>query len=461
MMEKYTFKLPKTKNNKRKGMNALRLFYTPPEHEDYEMDKRVKFLHITLWVVFVAMLIFGYHNVRENAIKTAQSMFFAAGISLLGLYLNYTRKYYLSAAILTSVVMFVAFFNLYDGISLYDPGITALPVIIIFTGFLFGKKSIIPMTILNIAVVFSLIWFEKAGIINPPTLSDFSRATIISILLVTAAILLRAILDLWENSLGRARASEQKLKEIITEVSKARDNLEINVVERTADLQRANEELEAFAYSVSHDLRAPLRAINGYSKILMEEHSEDLETDIRDLLNKIHENTRKMDSLIDGMLLLSRVGRSELSLQVVEIAQLAEEIYSNIEKDLQDRNVVFQVLHCPGVLADEKLVDILLTNLLSNAIKFTRSRTNTEIEIGSFKKDRKSIYYVRDNGIGFDMQYAKHIFSPFQRYHNQEEYEGTGIGLAIASRIVQRHNGEIWIESQPEQGTSVYFSLGK
>jgi signal transduction histidine kinase len=442
-------------------MSILRALVSPPEAEEYEQDKRIKFLHTTLWVTFTAMIIFGYLNIQADPPLLSRAMFLASGICLIALYLNAIGKFFLAAATLTSVVIFINFYNLYDGISLADPGIAAFPIIIIFSGFLFGKKSIYPIFVINLFSIFLLVYFERTGIIHPPETSSNETVIIISVLLLASAILLRAIMDNWEFTLGRARASEKQLREALEEVSKTRDELEVRVKERTADLQMANEEMEAFAYSVSHDLRAPLRAINGFTSILNDQYAEKMEDEERKYLDLILANSHRMNSLIEDMLLLSKIGRRDLIFEEIDLTVLVEELYANIIETGMEGKIDFSAMDCPIVRADKNLIGILLTNLLSNSIKFSKSQDLPKIEFGCLKEDGKDVCFLRDNGIGFDMKYADKIFNPFQRFHSQEEYEGTGIGLAIAKRIVQRHNGRIWVESELNRGTTIYFFLNK
>jgi len=390
----------------------------------------------------------------------SRAMFITAGICLICIYLNAKKKYFLAASILTTVIILINFYNLYDGLSLHDPGIVAFPIIIIFSSFLFGKKVIYPITVINLASIFLLVYFEKAGVINPPTTTGDVRIINISILLVISAILLRTIMGNWDITLGRARLSEKTIRESLEEVSKIRDELEVRVQERTVDLQMAYEELEAFAYSVSHDLKAPLRSISGFITILIDKYQDKLDEEGIGYINKVHQSSLRMNELIDDLLLLSQVGRREIVSQVIDISTLAEEIFSNLAKREIEREIKFSAKDCPNVEADRNLTQIILTNLLSNSIKFTRDKSIAEIELGCFNENGDHIFFLKDNGIGFDMKYSDKVFSPFQRLHSQTEFEGTGIGLAIVQRIIQRHKGRVWLESEVNKGTTVYFTLG-
>lgn len=225
------------------------------------------------------------------------------------------------------------------------------------------------------------------------------------------------------------------------------------------NLEAVQQELENFSYSVSHDLRSPLRAVVGFSKILLTDSSENLQDGNRQYLEKIHENGRQMGLLIDDLLSFSRVGRQAIRLTRIELNPIIERIIANIKITQPDRQVDWQVADLPPCKADFTLIQVVITNLLENAYTYTASQPEAKIEIGSLEVDGQTAYYVRDNGIGFEMEYADKIFRVFHRLHHESEFEGTGVGLAIVQRIVQRHGGKIWAESTPGEGATFYFSL--
>ncbi|QXD16330.1 PAS domain S-box protein [Rhodocaloribacter litoris] len=235
--------------------------------------------------------------------------------------------------------------------------------------------------------------------------------------------------------------------------------LEQRVRERTAQLEATNRELESFTYSVSHDLRAPLRSMDGFSRVLLERYREALPEEARRYLERIRANATRMGQLIDDLLRFSRLGRQPLERRRVDPASLVRDVWHELRPLAGDRNVVFRVGHLPPCQADPRLLRQVFANLLENALKFTRNREAAHIEVGAGLRDGTPVYYVRDNGAGFDMTYASKLFGVFQRLHRQEEYEGTGVGLAIVQRIVHRHGGHVWAEAAPDQGATFYFTL--
>jgi PAS domain S-box-containing protein len=225
-------------------------------------------------------------------------------------------------------------------------------------------------------------------------------------------------------------------------------------------LAAANKELEAFAYSVAHDLRAPLRHIDGFSKLLSEHLGGSLDKDAQHYLKAIQDSTRNMGDMVDDMLNLSRVARTELNLQVTGLSSLVQEVLKDLEPEVKDRNIEWKIADLPFVECDPILAKQVFVNLLSNAVKFTGTRPRAIIEVGQRDVDDQSAIYVRDNGVGFSMKYSDKLFGVFQRLHRQEDFEGTGVGLATVQRIVHKHGGRIWVEAELNAGATFYFTLG-
>jgi light-regulated signal transduction histidine kinase (bacteriophytochrome) len=231
---------------------------------------------------------------------------------------------------------------------------------------------------------------------------------------------------------------------------------------RTAELESINKELEAFAYSISHDLRAPLRHMAGFTELLKKNTAGVLNEKSRRYVAMILESAQKMGSLIDDLLAFSRIGRAETHKIVVDLEQLVQEALIEVKQDTIGRNVTWKVGGLPAWYGDRSMLRLVLVNLISNAVKFTRTRTQAEIEIGCRDREQNQIVvFVRDNGVGFDMKYVNKLFGVFQRLHSPDAFEGTGIGLATVQRIVHRHGGTVWAEGMVDQGATFYFSLSK
>ncbi|HTL26478.1 MAG TPA: ATP-binding protein, partial [Burkholderiales bacterium] len=243
------------------------------------------------------------------------------------------------------------------------------------------------------------------------------------------------------------------------EVRALNQDLEARVTQRTAALTTANQELETFAYSVSHDLRAPLRSIDGFSQVLLEDYEDKLDDEGKDALHRVRKATQRMGQLIDDMLKLSRSTRGELAVASVDLSALAEKVVAELRQADSARSVEVRI--APGVVAqgDIRLLDSVLENLLSNAWKFTAHTQNAVIEFGAEERGEELVCHVRDNGAGFDMAFAGYLFAPFQRLHRPSEFAGNGVGLATAKRIVERHHGRIWAEGATNRGATFFFGL--
>ncbi len=228
---------------------------------------------------------------------------------------------------------------------------------------------------------------------------------------------------------------------------------------RSIEVEAANADLEAFVYSVSHDLRAPLRRIEGFSTILMEDHASQMDQETTRLLDIIHNNTQKMNQLITDLLQLSRIGRDELHASQVNMVSLVNSVYDEVAGAETKRQFEFTVKDLPPAAGDQALLRQVWINLISNAIKYTRPKTEKRIEVGGYPLLGKVAFYVKDSGVGFDPEYADKLFTVFQRLHLESEFEGDGVGLAIVKRIVTRHHGQVWAEGQVGQGATFYFSL--
>jgi len=285
---------------------------------------------------------------------------------------------------------------------------------------------------------------------------SFTLAFVLDFLLLVAAfeLLVRSGRDR-----ERIAASSEQIAILNRQLTQTNEQLEIRVKERTQELASSNQELEAFSYSVSHDLRAPLRTIDGFSLALEEEFGERLDAQGKDYILRVRNGVQRMGTLIDSLLQLSRVTRSDVQRERMDLSQLATLVFREIQAGDPEHQVNW--IAQPGVMAeaDPRLMRIALENLIGNAWKFTARTPDATVTFGSSPQNGKIVYFVRDNGAGFEMQYVDRLFTAFQRLHGEREFKGSGIGLATVSRIIRRHHGSIWAEGEPGKGATFFFTL--
>ncbi|NHJ87841.1 MAG: hypothetical protein FK734_20430 [Asgard group archaeon] len=259
---------------------------------------------------------------------------------------------------------------------------------------------------------------------------------------------------------GLAAPIEQRIKDSEDQYRALSEHLEEKVIERTKELKNVNEELEAFSYSVSHDLRAPLRRVIGFSQTLDADFSNLLKEEGKDHLQRIIKNSNRMNELIDDLLNLSRVSRDDMIIVDVDLSKLATEVIEELISQYPKHKFDYQIEENLIAKCDLKLMRIVLENLIGNAVKFSIKKDHPKITIGKIQEHERTIFFVQDSGIGFDMKYYDRLFGLFQRLHCEDEYEGTGIGLVTVKRIIVRHNGQIWAASEVNKGATFFFTLG-
>lgn len=271
-----------------------------------------------------------------------------------------------------------------------------------------------------------------------------------------SAVLLFVLLRRYEQ---RTHAATAALLESQKEVRRVNTDLERRVEERTRQLESTNKELESFAYAVSHDLRAPLRSLSGFSQILLETAPPELDDKAKHYLSRIRDASERMSGLIDDLLGLSRIGRAEIVVRPVSLSQICTDAAAALKEANPQRAVEIEIQNELNVTADPRLLRIAMEHLLGNAWKFTAPVEQARITVGAQASDQEVVHFVRDNGVGFDMAYAGKLFAPFQRLHAASQFPGSGIGLVIVQRIFARHGGRIWAEAAPDQGATFYFTL--
>jgi light-regulated signal transduction histidine kinase (bacteriophytochrome) len=257
-----------------------------------------------------------------------------------------------------------------------------------------------------------------------------------------------------QRELAERKRAEDDVRELNAE-------LERRVLQRTVELEASNREMESFTYTVSHDLRAPVRGLHGFSQILLNDFSAELPDQAKGYLKRIEDNAKLMGELIDDLLAFSHLGRQQVVKTSVNAADIARHAFIEVTEREDQARIQFTLNELPEIRADAALLKQVFVNLFSNAVKFSKQRELAVIEVGSQRSDVGTAIYVRDNGAGFDMQHSAKLFGVFQRLHTYDQFEGTGVGLAIVRRIVERHGGTIWAEAEIDKGATFYFTMGK
>ena len=334
--------------------------------------------------------------------------------------------------------------------------------------------------IVVVSVAIMVLFFALARVLitaSRPEYAGAARLLVVLFILLGLALLTRAVYAvIWPEEAAPSSSSVQTLIIIIAmvvsylalggamimfgqrlryDMETLATQLELRVAQRTAELAAANRELESLVYTIAHDLRAPARAMSGFSQLLEEHSSERLDGESQHYLHQLQQGAQRMGQMVDGLLAFMRLGRQPIRKQTVDVAALVQDVMVELQSETDRQPVSLTIAELPACDAEIGLLRQVFTHLLSNALKYTRGRNPARVEIGW----QDGAYFVRDNGIGFDMRYASKLFGVFQRLNRAEDFEGTGVGLAISRRIVERHGGRIWAEAEPDKGATFYFTL--
>ena len=341
------------------------------------------------------------------------------------------------------------------------PGYALHIVLIICVGFIFGGRWAFLPAALSTALGVCFALLESRGLLPPPQVHNVSDRYLF--IIAADFFIIAAILTIMVNQLRIAIAEGRKellvRQEAERELARHEAVLEQTVRERTAQLLVANSDLESFSYSISHDLRAPLRSIKGFTEILIDSYGPQLDEEKRRLLSNIDASAIRMDALVNDLLAFSKLGREDVQRRQVKTVEIVAEILTELRSEAGDRAVEVVVGDLPACSADKAMLRQVFTNLLANAFKYTRRQRETRIEVGCTRTGNESVYFVRDNGAGFDMSRADKLFGVFQRLHRMEDFEGTGVGLALVKRIVEKHGGRIWAQAAPDAGATFSFTI--
>jgi signal transduction histidine kinase len=449
-------------------INAIRKrvrgLVSPPEFADEEQTRRARMLHSIVWSLLlvinlqspVAFLLLPQYWPRW--LGTVLAIDFALPPLLVLNRRGHTR--WAGLFLLTVLWLLVTARALTAG-GIHAPVVLAYVVNIFLAGLLFGARGGVIAGVAFCLTALGLVLVEMTGhlpesrlpassFIKWVNLTSFAALVIVYQFLANRSI--RTALQQAGQELARRQEAEAALR-------RSHEELEARVQERTAELRRVNQELEAFSYSVSHDLRRPLRTVAAFTEILMSDHAHELSEDARKLLTIARDSALQMNQLIEALLSLSRIERQPLAPRPVNLTELVRQTLTELQVEERDRNMDIRVADLPDCMGDPALLRQVLVNLLSNAMKYTRQRPVAVIEVGFKTEGAETAYYVRDNGAGFDMQYADKLFGVFQRLHSAEQFSGTGVGLSIVHRIILRHGGRIWAEGAVDKGATFYFTL--
>lgn len=413
-------------------------------------------LQLVALIATAGALVLGVYSFLVVGWAASLSNFALGLVALFCWWLVRLGRIFLPAFVLSFAILITIHVALLNGNGIHDVAVLFYPILLAFVAMLLGRLALLVMTGFTVVSIFFVIHAEVTGAITTPFhgVTDYSDIFVYSVAFSIQAALLWIMLSNWQDGMSAVLKAEETARSLNA-------NLEARVHERTAEMQAALNELEAFSYSVSHDLRSPLRAMAGFSSILLDGYREKLDAEGISYVNHIHENALKMGHLIDALLNFSRLGRQPLRRIDLDMTDIVRAALDAQETEILANHAYVTLHPLPVARGDADMLKLVWSHFISNALKFTRADTDAHIEIGSLARaDGKQVYYIRDNGIGFDMKYADRLFGVFQQIHTEQEGgSAMGIGLATAHRIIRRHGGDIWAESTPLQGATFYFTL--
>jgi signal transduction histidine kinase len=446
------------------NMQAFKKFFSAPSYPDEETTRRAGLLSFILNLHIIVALSTTF--VLIAFLRTTPIYPLAAFISsLVGFGLRALmwcgRMRLASILFLGMALLLMPTIAWFSKSSVATASVTAFQIMtVVMAGLLLGGLGAGVFVLLTVVINGTLIYAELHGVYVPDPVRDLVSSWFMQMITFSAITgMLYLTNRLIRESFMRAHRENEERRAAEQHVLQLNLELEQRVLERTTELEAKNKELETFSYSVSHDLRAPLRTISSFARIVKDDFSGSMDPMGRGFLDKIIASGIKMNQLIDDLLDFSRINRKQLDKQEVDLHTLVQSVIESLTPETANRQIEWIVTELPIAQVDPILFPQVYANLIGNAVKYTRKRELVRIEVGSFSQNGETIYFVRDNGAGFDMRYADRLFGVFQRLHRDDEFEGTGIGLATVQRIIHGHGGRIWAEAEVNKGATFYFTL--